>query len=64
MAGQCHGNGAGQRLGWDFRAWVSLAQWTHGWVGQGCGGLETSPAAASLVQGLMAPVGETWGPGL
>ena len=43
----------------------------HGWAGQGCGELETSPAAASLGQGLMAPgadvgswaVGSPGGPG-
>ena len=40
--------------------WAQLSS-AHGKVGQGCGELETSPAAASLGQGLMAPGGTDMG---
>ena len=43
------------RLHWDVGLqWLDVV---HGWAGQGCGELETSPAAALLGQGLMAPGG-------
>lgn len=45
--------GMGTSWGWaGMWAWLSMA---HGWARQGCGELETNPAAAMLGQGLTTP---------
>lgn len=57
--------GSSLRVGWgQARARARGLAWLGGTMaGQGCGELDTSPAAASAVQALMA-WGLTWGSGL
>lgn len=49
-----HGNRDSLRLCWDVHLQVGLA-WQGPWLGRGHGEVETSPAAASVRQGMMVP---------